>query len=91
MQAFCFQFARTFNYAIQPCYLFLEVSLGNLGDTYNFLFVYVYLRFEAIQALLLQLHPFEKTLPGEKYKCDTMELWEDGRDKFVTGFYFLIL
>ena len=23
-------------------------------------------------------------------QCDTMELWEDGRDKFVTGFYFLI-
>jgi len=23
-------------------------------------------------------------------QCDTMELWEDGRGKFVTGFRFLI-
>ena len=23
-------------------------------------------------------------------RCDTMELWEDGRGKFVTGFHFLI-
>jgi len=24
-------------------------------------------------------------------QCDTMELWEDGKAKFVTGFRFLIL
>jgi len=42
---------------------------------------------------LQRIHLFEETLSGKRVndeQCDTMELWEDGTDKFVTGFRFLI-
>jgi len=43
--------------------------------------------------LLLGIHPFEKRCRVKRVndgQCDTTELWEDGTDKFVTGFRFLI-
>ena len=43
--------------------------------------VHIYLF--TINQLLLSLH---STVADE---CDTMELWKDGRGKFVTGFRFL--
>ena len=38
-----------------------------------------------------QLHLFEKSCRVKRVhdgQCDTVELWEDGRGKFVTGFRF---